>query len=55
MQWTGLNKALHYAEAPVTFTTSVTAETVLSDAFFLYQQDVALLRIVCLSHPLPLL
>lgn len=51
---TGLNKGMHYTKAPVTFNTSVTAETILSDPVFLHQQDLASLIIVCLPHRLPL-
>lgn len=47
------DKGIHFAKAPVTFNTSVSAGIFLSDTFFLHQQDLALLIIVCTFLPVP--
>lgn len=44
---TGSKKGTHYAKVPVTFNTSKTEDTILSGTFFLHQQDLTSLIIVC--------
>ena len=52
--WEGQTEE-HSAKAPVIFDTLVTAEIVLSDTFFLHQQNLALLIIVYTFLPIPIL